>query len=68
MTKRTKDSSFRKSWPARATRYEAAEDGEAAWEMLEEQDFDVVLCDINMPRLDGIGLLRRTRETEPEPA
>jgi DNA-binding NtrC family response regulator len=41
---------------------ECAEDGEAAWAMIEEQDFDVVLCDINMPRLDGIGLLRRTRE------
>ena len=41
---------------------ECAEDGEAAWEMLDKQDFDVVLCDINMPRLDGLGLLRRTRE------
>ena len=41
---------------------ECAEDGEAAWAMLESQDFDVLLCDINMPRLDGIGLLRRTRE------
>ena len=44
-----------------------AEDGEAAWELLEEQDFDVVLCDINMPRLDGIGLLRRTRERSQNP-
>lgn len=39
-----------------------ADDGEAAWVLLEDQDFDVVLCDINMPRLDGISLLRRTRE------
>jgi two-component system response regulator AtoC len=39
-----------------------AEDGEIAWTMLEEQDFDVVLCDINMPRLNGLDLLRRTRE------
>src|SRR5687767_12529923 len=46
---------------------ECAEDGEAAWEMLEEQDFDVVLCDINMPRLDGMGLLRRTRERNQNP-
>ena len=46
---------------------ECAEDGEAAWEMLEEQDFDVLLCDINMPRLDGIGLLRRTRERSQNP-
>jgi two-component system response regulator AtoC len=41
---------------------ETASDGETAWNMLEETDFDVVLCDINMPRLDGIGLLRRLRE------
>ncbi len=46
---------------------ETASDGEAAWEMLEKQDYDVVLCDINMPRLDGIGLLRRTREQSQNP-
>ena len=46
---------------------ECAADGEAAWEMLEEQDFDVLLCDINMPRLDGLGLLRRTREQSQNP-
>jgi DNA-binding NtrC family response regulator len=39
-----------------------ADDGEAAWSLIEEQDFDVLLCDINMPRLDGMSLLRRTRE------
>lgn len=41
---------------------ETAADGETAWNLLEETDFDVLLCDINMPRLDGIGLLRRLRE------
>jgi DNA-binding NtrC family response regulator len=46
--------------------HEAA-DGEAAWSLLEEQDFDVLLCDINMPRLDGLGLLRRTRERSQNP-
>ncbi len=46
---------------------EEASDGEAAWELLEEQDFDVVLCDINMPRLDGLGLLRRIRERNQNP-
>ncbi len=48
---------------------ETAPDGEAAWEMMEAKDFDVLLCDINMPRLDGIELLRRTQEkcaTPPE--
>jgi len=46
---------------------ECAEDGEAAWEMLEGEDFDVLLCDINMPRLDGMALLRRTRERSQNP-
>jgi DNA-binding NtrC family response regulator len=41
---------------------ESASDGEEAWELLEKRDFDVILCDINMPRLDGVGLLRRICE------
>ena len=35
---------------------ETADDGESGWALLEQQDFDVLLCDINMPRLDGIRL------------
>ncbi|HEX8370720.1 MAG TPA: sigma-54 dependent transcriptional regulator [Pyrinomonadaceae bacterium] len=46
---------------------ETASDGEAAWSVLEERDFDVLLCDINMPRLDGIGLLRRLKEKRQNP-
>jgi DNA-binding NtrC family response regulator len=46
---------------------ETASDGEAAWEILEARDFDVLLCDINMPRLDGMGLLRRLREKSANP-
>ncbi len=46
---------------------DCADDGEMAWAMIEEQDYDVVLCDINMPRLDGLGLLRRTRERCQDP-
>lgn len=46
---------------------ETASDGEAAWGASEEKDFDVLLCDINMPRLDGIGLLRRLREKRQNP-
>jgi DNA-binding NtrC family response regulator len=46
---------------------ETAADGEAAWVLLEEKDFDVMLCDINMPRLDGISLLRRLREKRQNP-
>lgn len=46
---------------------ETADNGETAWEMLEAADYDVLLCDINMPRLDGIGLLRRLREKSAHP-
>ncbi|HEX8247931.1 MAG TPA: sigma-54 dependent transcriptional regulator [Pyrinomonadaceae bacterium] len=46
---------------------ETAADGEAAWSVLEERDYDVLLCDINMPRLDGIGLLRRLKEKRQNP-
>lgn len=40
---------------------ETESDGENAWQAVETKDFDVLLCDINMPRLDGINLLRRIR-------
>lgn len=46
---------------------ESAPDGQAAWEMMEARDYDVMLCDINMPRLDGMGLLRRLKEKMPNP-
>ncbi|MCA1592708.1 MAG: sigma-54 dependent transcriptional regulator [Acidobacteria bacterium] len=36
-----------------------APDGEAALRLLEEYNVDVLLCDINMPRMDGMELLRR---------
>jgi len=38
-----------------------AEDGLAALEWLAGNDADVVITDINMPRLDGFGLIERLR-------
>lgn len=40
-------------------KYEVSEagDGEAAWEELSKNPYDVVLCDIKMPKMDGIELL-----------
>jgi len=43
-------------------RVHAAPDGEAALRKLEESNVDVLLCDINMPRMDGMELLRRVHE------
>ncbi len=43
-------------------RVHVAPDGEAALRKLEESNVDVLLCDINMPRMDGMELLRRVHE------
>ncbi|MBE7209853.1 MAG: response regulator [Gluconacetobacter diazotrophicus] len=40
---------------------EAAETGEQAWETIQQQKFDLVLCDVFLPGLDGIELTRRLR-------
>jgi len=44
--------------------YEAAyvNDGEQALATLREGDFDIALCDIKMPGIDGIELVRQARE------
>ena len=49
-------------------RVQVAPDGEAALRKLEESNVDVLLCDINMPRMDGMELLRRVyqRPNPPE--
>ena len=43
-------------------RVQAAPDGDAALRKLEESNVDVLLCDINMPRIDGMEVLRRVHE------
>ena len=42
-----------------------AVDGQDAWEKASSRDFDLVLTDQNMPRMDGIGLTKKLRE-QPE--
>ena len=42
----------------------AARDGEEALGALKEQAFDLVLTDLNMPRLDGVELLRRIQKMD----
>ncbi len=46
---------------------EVASDGEEAWQLLEEKDFEVMLTDINMPRMNGIELLRRLKGKHQNP-
>ena len=45
-----------------------ATDGQHACELLAGGHFDVVLEDLKMPRLDGLGLLRRVRDDYPDTA
>jgi two-component system, chemotaxis family, chemotaxis protein CheY len=40
-----------------------AGDGQEAWEALQARPFDLVICDINMPRMSGLDLLRHLRAT-----
>ncbi len=40
-----------------------AVDGLDAWEKASRRGFDLVLTDQNMPRLDGIGLTRKLRDS-----
>ncbi len=39
----------------------AAEDGQEALEMLDEKEYDAIILDINMPRLDGLEFLKKIR-------
>ncbi|MCM4160754.1 sigma-54-dependent Fis family transcriptional regulator [Antarcticibacterium flavum] len=43
-----------------------AEDGLAGVEKVKEEDFDLVLCDIKMPKMDGIEVLEAIRKIKPE--
>jgi two-component system, chemotaxis family, sensor histidine kinase and response regulator WspE len=51
----------RKLLAARGYRVDVALDGEDGWNQLRAADYDLVITDIDMPRLDGIGLLERIR-------
>lgn len=41
-----------------------AEDGQEGLDLLSEADPDVIITDINMPRLDGYGLIEGVRRNE----
>lgn len=44
---------------------ESAHDGLEAIELLERKDYDAVLLDLMMPRLDGPGVVRHLEKTKP---
>ena len=45
---------------------EEAEDGLAGIERIRKDDFDLVLCDIKMPKMDGVEVLEAVRKIKPE--
>lgn len=43
-----------------------AEDGLIGIEMIKKDDFDLVLCDIKMPKMDGVEVLEAIKKIKPE--
>lgn len=45
---------------------EEAEDGLSGIEKIKKDDFDLVLCDIKMPKMDGVEVLEAVKKIKPE--
>lgn len=43
-----------------------AEDGLLGIEMIKNNDYDLVLCDIKMPKMDGVEVLEKAKKIKPE--
>ncbi|MBC2845624.1 sigma-54-dependent transcriptional regulator [Winogradskyella flava] len=49
-----------------AYQVEEAEDGLAGIEKIKKDDYDLVLCDIKMPKMDGVEVLEAVKKIKPE--
>ena len=54
---------LRSALASRGFDVEQCEDGQEALEWLASNEVDVIITDINMPRLDGFGLIEKLRAT-----
>ncbi|MCD8448234.1 sigma-54 dependent transcriptional regulator [Tenacibaculum dicentrarchi] len=43
-----------------------AQDGLIGFEMIKNNDYDLVLCDIKMPKMDGVEVLEKAKKLKPE--
>jgi len=56
---------LRQQLEARCYAVSTVHDGETARQTIQEQGFDLVILDLNLPRLDGMSLLRQIRPSLP---
>ena len=49
-----------------AYQVDEAEDGLAGIEKIKKEDYDLVLCDIKMPKMDGVEVLEAVKKLKPE--
>ena len=45
---------------------DTAKDGREAVEIFQRQFYDLIICDVKMPKLDGLAVLKKAKETWPE--
>lgn len=56
---------LRKRLEAEAYAVDVAHDGEAGYDALSNEKYDLVILDLNLPKLDGVTLLRQLRPSKP---
>ncbi len=49
-----------------AYQVDEAEDGFAGLEKIKKEDYDLILCDIKMPKMDGVEVLEAAKKIKPE--